>query len=165
MANIIRRENREIGRPRFGEWDPFRMMDALLRWDPFGETNSVFLPRGETFLPRFDVKETRDGYTIHADLPGVRENDLTVSLTGNVLTVSGTREVEKKQEEERYFAMERSYGEFTRSFSLPESADADTIRADLKDGVLSIDLKKRPDVQSKKITIGKGDTTKTETTA
>jgi HSP20 family protein len=156
MANIIRRENREMGRPRTPEWDPFRLMDTLLRWDPFAETSPSFLPRLETFLPRFDVKETRDGYFIHADIPGVKEDDLNVSLTGNVLTISGQRNVEQKQEDERYFAMERSYGDFTRSFSLPEGADPDTIKADLKEGVLSIELKKKPDVQAKKIAIGKG---------
>jgi HSP20 family protein len=153
--NLIRREKKDVARPRPQEsWDPFRMMDALMRWDPFGDTGPSLLHRTETFLPRFDVKESKDGYLIRADLPGVVEKDLEVSLSGNVLTVSGHREDEHKQEDERYYAMERSYGEFTRSFSLPESADAEHIRADLKDGVLSIALPKRAEAQSRKITVG-----------
>lgn len=133
------------------------MMDALLRWDPFGDTGSSLLHRSETFLPRFDVKETKEGYLIRADLPGVNDKDVDVSLSGNVLTISGHREDERKQEDERYYAMERTYGEFTRSFSLPDGADAEHIRADLKNGVLSIELPKRAEAQTRKITVGQGD--------
>lgn len=157
MANIVRHENRELTRPRGQEWwDPFRLMDSLIRWDPWSEMGSNFLRRTESFLPRFDVKETKDSYLIRADLPGVKEDALEVSVAGNLLTVSGTREEEQKKEDDRYFTMERSYGEFSRGFSLPEGADSESIKADLKDGVLSIELKKKPDLQSKKISIGKG---------
>lgn len=158
MLNLIRRENREVARPRAQEsWDPFRMMDALMRWDPFWEGGSGLFRRGEVFTPRFDVKETKDGYAIHADLPGIKEKDLDVSLSGNVLTVSGHREDEQKQEGEQYYAMERSHGQFTRSLALPEGADSDTIRADLKEGVLTITLHKKAEVQSRRISIGKGE--------
>jgi HSP20 family protein len=160
MANIVRREGRELTRPRGQEWwDPFRLMDTLIRWDPFNEGGGGLFRRADTFLPRFDVKETKEGYLIQADLPGVKEDDLEVSVAGNVLNVSGSREEEQKQEDERYFTMERSYGQFTRAFTLPEGIDPESIRADLKDGVLVIGLKKKPDLQAKKISIGKGQST------
>ncbi len=152
------RENRELARTRSLEsWDPFRMMDALLRWEPFWEGPGGLFHRGETFVPRFDVKESKEGYVIRADMPGVKEKDLEVSLTGNMLSITGHREDEHKQEGDHYYASERTYGQFTRSFSLPEGADAESIRADLKDGVLAIDLAKKPEVQAKKITVGKGE--------
>ncbi len=155
---LIKRENRELTRPRSQEsWDPFRIMDTLLRWEPFWETGGGLFHRNDTFVPRFDVKEHREGYLIRADLPGVKEKDLDVSLTGNMLSISGRREDEHKQEGDHYYTMERSYGQFTRSFSLPDGADAESVRADLKDGILTIELQKKPEVQAKKITIGRGE--------
>jgi HSP20 family protein len=71
-----------------------------------------------------------------------------------VLTVSGHREEERKEEKEHYYAMERSYGQFTRGFTLPEGVDGDNIRANLKEGVLTLELQKKPEVQAKKISIG-----------
>lgn len=157
MANIVKRESRELNRPRAQEWwDPFRLMDSLVRWDPFAEGAGGLFRRSESFLPKFDVKETKNSYLIQADLPGLKEEDLDLSISGNMLNVSGSREEEKRQEDQRYFTMERSYGEFNRSFSLPEGADPESIKADLKDGVLTIELKKKPDVQAKKIAIGDG---------
>ncbi len=159
MANLIRRENRELGRNRprdvFG-WDPFRMMDALLRWDPF-QGGEGWLGAGAAFVPSFDVKDTKDAYLVKADLPGVQEKDVEVSLTGNVLTISGKREQEQRDEGEQFFSMERSYGSFSRSFALPEGADAEHVTADLKDGVLTLTVPKKPEVQPRRITIGKTD--------
>ena len=160
MANLIRRDDKQVARPRdfpldpLRSWDPFRMVDALLRWDPFREMGAW--RAAETFLPRFDVKEKKDGYEICADMPGVKEGDLDISVSGNVLTISGKREEERKEEEDQYFATERSYGQFARSFSLPEGADFDNIKANLKDGVLTVSMAKKPEVQPKKITIGDG---------
>jgi HSP20 family protein len=164
MANIIRRENREVARQReqgpgwdpFSSWEPFRVMDALLRLDPFRENRGGFFRGGDTYYPHFDVKETRDGYLFKADVPGVKENDLDLSVTGNVLTISGRREEEQREEGEQYHALERTYGQFTRSFSLPEGVDTSNVKAELKDGVLTVQLGKRPEVQPRKIAIGSG---------
>jgi len=87
--------------------------------------------------------------------PGVREEDLDISLTGNRLTVSGKREEEHREEDDRYYAYERSYGSFSRSFTLPEGGDVDHARADLSNGVLTVTLPKRPEVQPKKIEVKK----------
>ena len=161
MANIIRRDNREVSRNRgadygvdpFRSWDPFRVMDALLRFDPFRDNGGW--RGGDTFIPHFDVKETKDAYLIRADLPGVKESDLEISLTGNVLSVSGHREEEHRDEGDQYHTMERSYGQFVRSFSLPEGADANGVNAELKEGVLTLHVSKKPEIQPKKITLGK----------
>jgi HSP20 family protein len=168
MANLIRRNNREVARNRTQDyamdpvrsWEPFRLMDAMLRWDPFRELGSGWAPMNESFLPRFDVKETKDGYLFRADMPGVKESDLEISVTGNVLTISGKREDEHTEEGDQYHASERSYGQFARSFSLPDGADTDSVKADLKDGVLTLHLAKKPEVQPKKIAIGSGGSAK-----
>ena len=150
MANLIRRE---AGAPSLYEtrWDPFRVMREMLRWDPFAE----MLPaEAETkFVPHFEVKETKNEYVFKADLPGIAEKDLEISLSGNRLTVSGKREAEKREEEERFYAYERIYGSFTRSFTLPDGADAEHVKADLKNGVLTLVVPKMPEVKPKKIAV------------
>ena len=161
MANLIKRENRDVTRSASPEHrlDPFRMMDALLRWDPFrGDWGGV--GQNFEFVPRFDVKETQDAYVINADLPGVKDEALNVSLNGNLLTISGTREEEHREEGESYYAMERSHGSFARSFTMPDSVDGESVTADLKQGVLTVRIPKRPEAQPKRIAIGKGGETK-----
>jgi HSP20 family molecular chaperone IbpA len=114
MANIIRRgsEPRTMSRPSTGEWtwDPFRVMRDLMRWDPFAELEPVS-GRERAFAPRFDVKETNSAYVFRADLPGVKESDLDISLTGNQLRVSGERSEERVEESDRSYVSEVSYGE------------------------------------------------------
>jgi HSP20 family protein len=157
MANLIKRENRDVARSASPEYrlDPFRMMDALLRWDPFrGGWGGV--SQTLDFAPRFDVKETKDAYVITADLPGVKDEELDVSLSGNLLTISGKREEEHREEGESYYAMERSQGSFARSFTMPDGVDAENVSADLKQGVLTLRIPKKPEAQPKRIAIGKG---------
>ena len=154
---IIRRNERSMTRPQTNEWDPFRLMQEMLGgWDPFRQMAPAYGGGGEErgFMPTFDVKENKDGYVFKADLPGVKESDLDISLSGNLLTISGRREAEKRDEGETWYSYERSYGTFTRSFTLPESADADHVRADLRDGVLTLTLPKRPEMQPRKIQVG-----------
>ena len=89
MANLVKRENREVARSASPEYrlDPFRMMDALLRWDPFRGDRGGF-NQNLDFIPGFDVKEIKDAFVIRADLPGVKDEDVQVSLSGNLLTIS-----------------------------------------------------------------------------
>ena len=101
------------------------------------------------------MKETKDAYVFKADLPGVKEEDVELSLSGNMLTISGKKEEEHKEESEQYYAMERTYGSFSRSFSLPDSVDSEHVTAELKGGVLAVNVPKRPEAQPKKIAIGK----------
>jgi HSP20 family protein len=158
MATLIRRDNRDIstrGTERgFDPFrDPFRIVDALL-----GDTYNTFDPwsAARGFAPTFEVKETKNAYVFKADLPGIPEKDVEIQMTGNVLTISGERRQESVQEGERYFALERGYGRFSRAFSLPDGTDAENVTADMKEGVLTVRVPKRPEVQAKKITIGSG---------
>jgi HSP20 family protein len=155
--NIVRRQPTQsttLAAPAF-EWDPLRMMRDMMRWDPFGEMAPLRTePGGFTFLPDIDVKETAQEYVFKADLPGIKEKDVEVALQGNRLTFTGKREEERKEEGETYFTTERSYGAFTRTFTLPAGVDGERVRADLKEGVLTVIVPKKPEVQAKKIAIG-----------
>jgi HSP20 family protein len=161
MADLVKRENREVARSASPVYrlDPFRMMDALLGWDGFRGDWGGFNQNLE-FIPRFDVKETKDAYVIKADLPSVKDEDVDVSLSGSLLTISGRREEEHREEGESYHAMERSYGNFTRSFTMPDGVDATNVTADLKDGVLTVQIPKKPEAQPRRIAIGKGNEAK-----
>jgi HSP20 family protein len=166
MANIIRRNGRESrdvasrGRGPAEPWsrglfDPFGIMGGLLRWDPFA---SVDRPTGMAsggFVPAVDVRETPDAYTFEVEVPGVLEENVDIALTGNRLTISGQRTEEKRDEKDRYLSHEFSYGSFSRSFSLPRGTDPDNVRAEMKDGVLTITVPKRPEVQARKIPLGR----------
>ena len=134
-------------------WDPWRTMRALLSWDPFREMVPYPAFEERTFTPAFDVKETKDAYLFKADVPGIQEKDLEVTVTGNRLTVGGKRDEEKEEKSDRYYAYERSYGSFTRNFTLPDGADVDKLQASLDGGVLNIRVPKKPEVQPKKIAV------------
>jgi HSP20 family protein len=160
MANLsIRRgEPREPGLAR--TWDPLRAMDPfqMIREMMSGDVFGGLVPTtSEIFAPDIEVKETKDAFKVCADLPGVKEGDVMVDVTGNRLTVSGKREEERRDEGDRYFAYERSYGSFSRSLSLPEGADMENVRADLKNGVLEITVPKKAEVQPRRVQIGKGE--------
>jgi HSP20 family protein len=152
MANLIRRNEPRETVPST-QWEPLRVMRELLRWDPFAEMLPSVTGESAVFSPRFEVKETKDAYVFKADLPGVEESDLDIALTGNRLTVSGTREAEARQEHDTYYAYERSYGSFSRSFTLPEGIDVDHADAELRHGVLMISIPKKPEHQPRKIAL------------
>lgn len=162
MANIDVRKGPGQGqesRPlasRGEEWDPGRLMRGLLGWDPFREMAAW---RGEmSFTPAFEVKETKDGYVFRADVPGIKEEDLEVHLTGQRLTISGKREEEKREEQETYYAVERSFGSFSRAFQLPDGIDPNKVVADLHDGVLTVTVAKVASMQPKKIAVSTAQT-------
>ncbi|MBI4510307.1 MAG: Hsp20/alpha crystallin family protein, partial [Deltaproteobacteria bacterium] len=146
----LRRIERELPTASlFERWDPFRMMREFLGYEPFRE----LMPEARVFSPRFEVLERRDSYVFKGDLPGVKESDLDIGLTGNRLIISGKREEEARHEGETYYAYERSYGDFQRSFTLPEGVDAENIQAELREGVLTVMVPKKPELKAKKIEI------------
>jgi HSP20 family protein len=150
--NIIRRSAPAPLTPAT-EWDPFRAMREMMRWDPFQEMSPILAQEKVLFMPDVDVKETPNAYVFKADLPGMKEKDVEVSFTGNRVTMSGKREEERREEKATYFASERLYGAFTRTFTLPAGADTDHASAELKDGVLTISVPKAPSAQPRKIPV------------
>ena len=140
--------------PFFRARRPFELMRRMLRWDPF----EMMAPwrtfkELEPMSPDFDVKETKDAFIFKADVPGIEAKNLDVKLAQNRLTVSGSREEEKRQKGDTYYTYERSYGSFSRSFTLPEEVDAEKISADMKDGVLTITVPKLPEAQAKHVEV------------
>jgi HSP20 family protein len=127
-----------------------------VRWDPFREM-TPFWPgedRVARFTPDFEVRETKEGFVFRADIPGVREQDLDITMTGNRLTISGNREAETPEQSDTYYARERAYGSFTRAFTLPDGTDGgDQIQAHLKEGVLTLLLPKKPELKPRRIEV------------
>jgi HSP20 family protein len=157
MANqiAIHRAKAPIAAPAVSrDWEPMHAIRDLMGWDPFGELAPAWLFGGEVaFAPAFEVKETSNAFLFTADLPGVAERDIDVQLTDNRLNVSGRRDSEKTERGDTYYATERAYGTFTRSFTLPDGVERDKLRAELKDGVLRITAPKRPEAQPRKISV------------
>jgi HSP20 family protein len=110
----------------------------------------------DVFDAAFEVKETKDAFIFKADVPGIEPQDLEVKLENNRLSISGKREQEKTEKGDTYYACERSYGSFVRSFTLPEGVDAEKIGADLKNGVLTLTLPKQPEAKPKQISVRSG---------
>lgn len=154
MFTIVRRPTPANTAALLNEWEPYRLMDSLLRWEPTADKAAPRRDAATPFSPRFDVKETKDAFLFKADLPGVKQSDIDISLSGNKLTITGKREAEAAQPDENVFMSERTYGSFSRTFTLPTSADVENIKADLTSGVLSVSLPKRVESQPRKITVG-----------
>jgi HSP20 family protein len=126
-------------------------MDRLLERF-FGEVASPELPHG-TWEPRLDMSETKDTLTIKAELPGLESKDLDVSVSGDVLTIKGERKQEKDEKDEQRHIVERSYGTFVRMVRLPASVAQDKIKANFKNGVLTISLPKTEEAMQKAIPV------------
>jgi HSP20 family protein len=105
------------------------------------------------WTPRVDVREEDTRYVLVADIPGVELSDIEISTEKNVLTIKGERKAESKTENAKLTRIERSHGTFARSFTLPESVDADAITASGKNGVLEISIPKKPQAAPRKIEI------------
>jgi len=140
-----------------GSMDPFRVMREFLSLDPFSEMQSMMGGMGAmnqiAFAPDIEVKETKDGYMICADVPGLKEEDVTIDVAGNRLSISGKREEEQRDEGDRYWAYERSFGSFSRSFTLPEGVNPEQIDARLDKGVLSVHIPKVKAEEPKRIQV------------
>lgn len=157
MTNLSLRQNRRNTPARIAMWDPFEDFRALWSWDPFDalQRPAAGLSRPHVeFAPSFDVLERDDHFILKADLPGVREEDLDVSVMDNQLTVSGTRHAEERREEEHYYMYERAYGDFSRTFTLPQQASTEDIEAVLENGELLVTVPKRAEAVPRKIPLG-----------
>jgi HSP20 family protein len=142
--------------------EPLRLMREMLGLDPFRELVPL-MPAGIAGLaPAFEVKETKDAYVFKADLPGVKESDLEVTVAGNRLTIAGKRESEKEDENDTYYAYERSYGSFTRTFSLPDQVDTTRVKAELKGGELAVIVPKAAAAMPTKVPVAADEKAKSD---
>jgi len=147
----------ERWRPRWGitPWGSFRDLEDWERRfeDIFGRPMWRFPVEERGWMPAVDVFEKDDKFVVKAELPGMKEEDIDVSVVGDTLTVKGERKTETEVEEEDYYRCERSYGSFYRSIPLPSTVDASKIEASYEDGVLEVTLPKIAEVKPKKIAV------------
>lgn len=144
-------------------------MSAITRRDPFlnltnwqdqvnrifesafpGRTDSSTMT---TWAPAVDIYETENELVLKADLPDMNEKDLDIRVENNMLTVRGERKFEQKVKEDNYLRIERTYGSFSRSFSLPNTISTENIKAEYKNGVLSVEMAKRAESKPKQVKI------------
>ena len=110
-------------------------------------------PAAGTWQPAVDVYETEDSYVLKADLPGVNKEDIKIDVNNNALTIKGEKKLEEKTEKDNYMRVERSYGSFTRTFTLSDKVDSGNIKAAYKDGVLELTLPKKEEAKPKEIKV------------
>jgi HSP20 family protein len=143
-------------------WDPVRefatlqdRMNRLFR-DSYGNEGREESLTSTTFAPPVDVYEDEHDVTLKIEVPGIDEKDIDVRIENNVLTVHGERKFEKEEKEENYRRVERQYGSFTRTFTLPTTVDAEKVQADYDKGVLKIVLPKKAEAKPKQIKVNVG---------
>ncbi len=110
------------------------------------------LMRG-AWAPAVDIHDTGEGFVVTADLPGVKKEDIVIDLKDGTLTIKGEKKFEEKVPKENYIRIERSYGRFVRSFSLPNNVDAEKIKATFNNGILDLQIPKKEEAKPKQITI------------
>jgi HSP20 family protein len=147
-------------------------MTVLTRWEPFREfstlqdrMNRLFRESFEgqeqslttaSFAPAVDVYEDEHNVTLKIEVPGIEEKDIDIRIENNVLTLHGERKIEKEEKEENYRRVERQYGSFTRTFTLPNTVDTENVQANYDKGVLKIGLPKKAEAKPKQIKVNVG---------
>lgn len=146
---------------------------AITRWDPFRDVlalqnrmNSIFQEYNRNqndgdqvtaaFVPPVDIYEDEHKIVLKLEVPGMKENDLDIQLENNVLTVRGERKFEKEEKEENFHRVERRYGTFYRSFTIPNTVNAESVKASYEAGVLRVELEKRAEAKPKQIKVQVG---------
>src|ERR1700741_787403 len=144
---------------------------AITRWDPFRDVvalqnrvNSLFREMSEgdsplttaSFVPAVDIYEDTKKVVLKLEVPGMEEKDLDIRVENNTLTVKGERKFEKDEKEENFHRIERRYGSFYRSFTLPTTVDTENVQASYNAGILKLDLNKKPEAQPKQIKVNFG---------
>ena len=143
-------------------WDPIRELDSLQ-----GDMNRLFdrffeggrVANGSTarrWIPAMDLVETEDHLVLRGDLPGLTEDDIDIEIKDNVLTVSGERKAESEEKGEGYHRVERAFGSFSRSLSLPQGIDPEKVEAGFDKGVLEVRIPKPAEAKPTRVQIGKG---------
>lgn len=142
------------------KWDPFRELeDVSARLNRiFGRTATRSeadreLLKVADWMPSVDISETGASYLIKAEIPGVNKDDVKVTIQNGMLTIQGERKQEKEEKDKKFHRIERSYGSFVRSFSMPDDADESAVKAEFKDGMLNVTLPKSEKAKAKAINI------------
>jgi len=146
---------------------------TIVRWEPFRELSSLQTEMNRLFnaafeggqgtgqarrwTPAMDLLETEDEFVLRADLPGMSESDVHIELEDNVLTVSGERKAEHEAREEGFYRLERAFGTFSRSLTLPKGVNASAVSASFANGVLEVHIPKPEDAKPRRIEIAIGD--------
>ena len=141
---------------RFERWDPFdelsllrNRMDRLLNKISDEETPALT----STWAPTTDIVETKDALIVKCELPGINEKDVSVEIENGVLTIAGERKFEEKTQDKNFHRVERAYGKFVRSFTLPTNIVTDNVKATFTDGLLELMLPKKEEAKPKKINL------------
>src|SRR5271168_3319229 len=142
-------------------WEPFRvstLQDRINRVfrDSYSQAGQDESLTSSTFAPSVDVYEDEHNVTLKIEVPGIDEKDIDVNLENNTLTVHGERKIEKEEKEENYRRVERQYGSFTRTFTLPTTVDTDGVSATYDKGVWKIGLPKKAEAKPKQIKVNVG---------
>jgi HSP20 family protein len=143
---------------------------AIIRWRPLGEVNNFkremdqmfdnFFGSGKdvdefssAWHPSVDIKETKDDFVLMAEVPGMSKDDIKINISENTLTIKGEKKEEQKGDDQNYHRVERRYGAFQRSFTLPTQIHGTKVKAAYKDGILTITMPKKEEVKPKEIPI------------
>ncbi len=150
-------------------WDPFRELTSLqdrvnrLFQDAWSPATGAAVTRGGeesllggSFVPPVDVYEDEHQIMLKMEVPGIDQKDIDIQVENNILTIHGERKLEKEEKEENFQRVERRYGSFTRSFTLPHTVDPEKINADYENGILKIGLAKREEAKPKQIKVNIG---------
>ena len=139
-------------------WDPFRGLVTREKMNRIFE--GALTSRGEeqdmaasTWTPSVDIHENENELVLSAEVPGIEDKDIEIEIENNTLSIKGERKIEKETKEENYHRIERSYGSFSRSFTLPTNVNQDNIKAEYDNGVLRISLPKKPELKPKKVKV------------
>jgi HSP20 family protein len=132
---------------------PFdRLFNQMLQ-SAWGSQTGAEGVSGRAWSPAVDVKETQDALQFHVELPGLKKEDVEITIENNVLTIAGERKFEKETKDENYHRLERSYGAFSRSFTLPTGVRSEQVEAKFENGVLAVTLPKQEESKPRKISI------------
>jgi HSP20 family protein len=124
------------------------MFEDFFDWGKSGEELTTM-----EWSPSVDISENDDNIVVNAEIPGMNKEDINVSVRDDTLTIKGEKKREREEEEENYHVVERSYGRFQRSFTLPDNVKSDDIKANYKDGVLNITIPKTEEAKSKELKV------------
>ena len=141
MTNLIVRQNNTGN----------RLLDPM--FEDFFSVPSIFDRRNDTFIPRANIIESEDSLMFSFEVPGMKKDDIKVTVTDKLLSVSGRREVRMASEKENLVRQEMLTGEFDRQFTLPEAVRTDDIQAKYSDGILTIELQKKDEVKPRQIDV------------